>query len=188
VTLQWREVPTVAAVEKALAKRARRRLRDALTAAPTPTANQLAHAADLLTEMDADTLVARLLDLCRDEPTTAPREVEVVSASVAARPRPEKRGAGRDRPARRTRGADTRAAHFEINWGRRDGATPQRLLALLCRRGGVTGRMIGAIDIDGRRATFEVADSAAPDFEQRAGRPDARDPHLVIRRARSRSR
>jgi ATP-dependent RNA helicase DeaD len=117
-----------------------------------------------------------------------PREVEVVSASAPVRPRLEKSGARGDRPARRTRGVETRAAHFEINWGRRDGATPQRLLALLCRRGGVTGRMIGAIDIDGRRATFEVADSAVPDFEQRAGMPDARDPHLVIRRARSRRR
>jgi hypothetical protein len=45
--------------------------------------------------------------------------------------------------------------------------------------------MIGAIDIDGRRTTFEVADSAVPAFEQRAGMPDARDPNLVIRRARA---
>jgi ATP-dependent RNA helicase DeaD len=185
VSLQWRDVPSVAAVEKSLAKRARRRLRDALAAAPAPTEKQLADAAVLLAEMEADTLVARLLELCREERTTAPRDVEVISTTASARPWLEKGGARRDRPARRTRGAEARAAHFEINWGRRDGATPQRLLAMLCRRGGVTGRMIGAIDIDGRRTTFEVADSAVPAFEQRAGMPDARDPNLVIRRARA---
>ena len=76
--------------------------------------------------------------------------------------------------------------HFEINWGHRDGATPQRLLAMLCRRGDVTSRAIGAIDIDQKVATFEVVEHVARDFERRVSEPDERDPHLFIRRARAR--
>lgn len=74
------------------------------------------------------------------------------------------------------------AARFEINYGHDDGATPQRLLALLCRRGDVSGRAIGAIDIDNRSTVFEVSERAAQDFERRARQTDSRDPHLVIRR------
>jgi hypothetical protein len=45
--------------------------------------------------------------------------------------------------------------------------------------------LLGAFDSDGRRTPFVGADSAVPAFEQRAGMPDARDPNLVIRRARA---
>jgi undecaprenyl pyrophosphate synthase len=48
--------------------------------------------------------------------------------------------------------------------------------------------MIGAIDIDRGRATFEVADSVARQFEQSVRVPDSRDPDLVIRRAGSNRR
>ncbi|MEE8310760.1 MAG: DEAD/DEAH box helicase, partial [Candidatus Binatia bacterium] len=194
LTMEWREVPTAAEVEKALAKQARRRLREALTSASEPNEKQLAHASALLEEMDPATLVARLVELCRDADKAAPREVDTVSARANQARGPERRPASRDRSAPRgrsseahkssTRGSDARAATFEINWGHRDGATPQRLLAHLCRRGAVTGRMIGAIDIDSRMTSFEVADSVARQFESSAGIRDARDPHLLIRRAR----
>jgi len=82
-------------------------------------------------------------------------------------------------------GSQDSAARFEINWGHRGGANPQRLLAVLCRRGDVSSRMIGAIDIDSHTTTFEVADHASHEFEANVTRPDARDPHLRIRRARA---
>jgi hypothetical protein len=44
---------------------------------------------------------------------------------------------------------------------------------------------IGAIDIDSRTTSFEVAESVAHQFERSAGMRDSRDPHLQIRRARS---
>lgn len=88
-------------------------------------------------------------------------------------------------PARAPRGrSDDRAARFEINWGARGGATPQRLVALLCRRGDVSSRMIGSIDIDSHGARFEISDRVARQFEQSASMPDSRDPDLYIRRAR----
>ncbi len=185
VSMQWSEVPSAASVEKSLAKQARHRLRDWLAAAPEPDKKQLAHAVSLLEEMDATVLVARLVELGREKPKAQAREVEATSATGDVRQRPERRAAHSDRPARRERNFAARSAQFEINWGRHDGATPQRLLALLCRRGDVTSRMIGAIDINSRKATFEVADSVARQFECSARKPDSRDPDLVISRARS---
>jgi len=188
LTMQWQDVPTAAAVEKSLAKRARRHLRESLAAAPTPDAKQLAHAAALLEEMDASTLVAHLVELSREKDKTAPREVNTATATSRAQREPGNRRYDRDRPdrgrpARRDRNLSARATHFEINWGRRDGATPQRLVALLCRRGDITSRMIGTIEIARGMATFEVAGSVAHQFEESVRLPDSRDPDLVIRRA-----
>lgn len=83
------------------------------------------------------------------------------------------------------RGDEAGATRFEINWGHRGGASPQRLLAVLCRRGDVTSRLIGAIDIDTHTSTFEVAAHASHAFEAAVRQPDERDPHLFIRRARN---
>jgi len=187
VTVQWCAAPTAASVETALAKRERRRLRDAIAAAPEPSKKQLAHAQALLEETDAASLVACLVELCQEKRKAAPRKIETTPATTAPATferRPDSRGAYRDRPARRERNFAARPARFEINWGHRDGATPERLLAMLCRRGDVTSRAIGAIDIDKRTTTFEVADSDARRFERRATMPDSRDRDLVIRRAR----
>jgi ATP-dependent RNA helicase DeaD len=183
VKLSWKDVPTAAAVEKTLAKRARRELRESLKTAAEPDKKQLTHAQSLLEEMDAETLVAQLVEMCRGKAKAAPQDVSAAPANFHESRGPEKRSTHRDRPVRRERSFDARTARFEINWGRRDGATPERLLAMLCRRGDVTSRVIGTIDIDHRCATFEVTDSAARKFEDSAGRPDSRDPHLVIKRA-----
>jgi len=183
VKIKWCDVPTAAAVEKALAKQERRRLREAIAAAETPTKKQLTQAEALLEENDPATLVATLVELCRDKSRAKPQDVDVRAPAFASERAAEK-GAFRDRPIRGKRDFNARTATFEINWGRRDGATPQRLLAMLCRRGDVTSHAIGSIDIDGNRATFEVVDTQAANFERRAGKPDSRDPGLVIRRAR----
>jgi len=186
--MQWCGVPTAAEVERALAKRARRQLRASLAAAPAPSEKQLSYAQGLLEEADAPTVVARLVELCREHSKTAPRELSENSATSWNERESYKPGPSRDRQQRRERSPRMRSAYFEINWGRRDGATPPRLVAMLCRRGDVTSRMIGAIDIDSRWTTFEVADSVAHRFEHSAGMPDSRDPDLVIRRARSNRR
>jgi ATP-dependent RNA helicase DeaD len=185
VSIKWSDAPTAAAVEKSLAKRARKRLRESLAAAPEPTEKQLAHATALLEDMDAPALVACLVELAREDKKIVPRDVGTVTESAPAgraragrktdRNRPERprdrfkterdspehaRGkfkADRNRPVRRERNFSKHPVNFEINWGRRDGATPQRLVAMLCRRGDIESRMIGAIDLDPRRATFELS-------------------------------
>jgi ATP-dependent RNA helicase DeaD len=78
--------------------------------------------------------------------------------------------------------SDETFVRFEINWGHRGGATPARLLAHLCRRGGVSARAIGALQIDRRNSQFEVASSAADAFASKAAVPDQRDPELKINR------
>ena len=202
VKLQWREVPTAATVEKALAKRERRRLREALEAAADPAAAQIAFAEKLLDGIEPAHLVARLVELCRDPRHAAACDIEPLSSAPARSRTTADRAPWQDRPeprakrldARQDRGDDARrsparqlADRFEMNWGHQGGATPQRVLAVLCRRGDVSSRAIGAIDIDTDTSSFEVARDVARDFERNADQPDDRDPHLVIRRARGRS-
>ncbi len=69
---------------------------------------------------------------------------------------------------------------FRVNWGANNGADPRRLLALLCRRGGVNSKQIGAIRIGPVASTFEVCSVSAPEFAKAAQRPDARDPRVRI--------
>ncbi len=72
---------------------------------------------------------------------------------------------------------------FTINWGFESGANPRRLLAMACRRGGITNHDVGSIGVDPRSSTIDVASRAAADFQTRASRRDSRDKNLVIERA-----
>ena len=74
---------------------------------------------------------------------------------------------------------------FSINWGRRDGADPRRVMAHVCRRGGIESNEVGAIAVQMAATTFEVATEAAERFLRAVATPDSRDPHLVIVRDRS---
>jgi ATP-dependent RNA helicase DeaD len=69
---------------------------------------------------------------------------------------------------------------FRINWGERQGADARRLLALVCRRGGIRGSEVGAIRIGVTGATFEVAANVAESFAAAVREPDARDPRVHI--------
>ena len=69
---------------------------------------------------------------------------------------------------------------FQINWGERQGADPRRLLAMVCRRGGIRGDGVGAIRIGETSSTFEVAAPAAKSFARAVKKPDARDPKIRI--------
>lgn len=77
-------------------------------------------------------------------------------------------------------GAAPSFTRFRINWGRRDGADPRRVMAHVCRRGQVESHLVGAIAVQFAFTTFEIASEAAATFQRRAQRPDRRDPHLVI--------
>jgi len=95
------------------------------------------------------------------------------------------------RPAAPARGGDDRGGdgfggfqRFRINWGSRDGADPRRVMAHVCRRGGVDSDAVGQIRVQFAFTTFEIAAPVAAAFERSARRPDRRDPHLVIVRDR----
>lgn len=75
------------------------------------------------------------------------------------------------------------AVLFRINLGARDKADPRWMLPLICRRGGVTRREVGAIRIGPTDTVFEIAGSAVDDFARAAAENDPRAPHVVITRA-----
>ena len=57
---------------------------------------------------------------------------------------------------------------FKLNIGRRKNADPRWLLPLICRRGGVTKKDIGAIRIFEEESAFEVSAAAAENFTKAA--------------------
>jgi len=72
---------------------------------------------------------------------------------------------------------------FRVNMGAKDKAEARWLLPLICRRGGITNREVGAIRIGPRETVFEIAGAAARDFEASAAETDPRAPHVRIERA-----
>jgi ATP-dependent RNA helicase DeaD len=80
------------------------------------------------------------------------------------------------------------AVVFRINVGAQSKAEPGWLLPLICRRGGVTRRDVGAIRIGQRTSEFEIAGSAVAEFSQKAAVPDPRAPHVRIERLSSDAR
>jgi ATP-dependent RNA helicase DeaD len=70
---------------------------------------------------------------------------------------------------------------FQVSWGTRDGADPRRLLAILCRRGDITGDDVGAIEIGERSTRVDIALHAATQFADASQKPDPRNPQIMIR-------
>ena len=71
---------------------------------------------------------------------------------------------------------------FHVSWGDSHGADARRLVAMMCRRGGIAGGDIGAIRIGRTSSMIEVSTAAAASFEESATRPDPRDPRVRVRR------
>lgn len=69
---------------------------------------------------------------------------------------------------------------FTINVGRSKNADPKWLIPLLCRRGDITKREIGKIQILQRETRVEIARSAAMQFAVAIQRPDTKDRQIHI--------
>lgn len=89
--------------------------------------------------------------------------------------RPHVRGAPPDRPQ------EGGWVPFRISWGQVHGADARRLVAMLCRRGGIRGSDIGAIRVARTHSVVEVAQPVASAFEKATSVPDPRDPRVRIR-------
>lgn len=72
-------------------------------------------------------------------------------------------------------------AQFQVSWGELHGADSRRMLAMLCRRGGIGSGDVGAIRIGRVASTVEIAADVAEQFGDAAGKTDMRDPRIVIR-------
>lgn len=70
------------------------------------------------------------------------------------------------------------AVVFRVNLGAESRAEPGWLLPLICRRGGVTRREVGAIRVGPQYSEFEIAGEAAKDFALAASQSDPRAPHV----------
>ncbi|QFR33660.1 DEAD/DEAH box helicase [Ancylobacter sp. TS-1] len=130
-----------------------------------PGEDDAAAARTLLATHSAEHLAAALARMYRAS-LPAPEEVEDPGEPRSARERPV-RGAF-DGPV-----AAGESAWFRLTIGRRQNADPKWLLPLICRRGNVTRRDIGAIRIFDEETAFEVGLAAVERFSKAAGRPDS---------------
>jgi len=85
-----------------------------------------------------------------------------------------------ERPVDASRAGDAQWVPFRVTWGEAHGADARRLVAMLCRRGGIRGSDIGAIRVSRTSSTVEVAAAVARGFEAAAREPDPRDPRVEI--------
>ncbi len=174
----WKHAPSPADVRRAADERLLADLGAPPPEGSTPDPRLRALAEKLLSSGDPVTLVTNLLARTRHDGPCAPREVTAITpppprASSAPRTMPP--------PGRGAEGGGGQSfVPFRINWGQRHGADPRRLLALVCRRGGIEGFQVGAIRIGQTASTFEVSAPVAGGFAQAVRKPDARDPRIRI--------
>jgi ATP-dependent RNA helicase DeaD len=159
-------------------------------------AHALSIAERVLAGEHAKIAVARLVEKAGLRGPTAPRDVRAVAAPRESRPAFPRSGLPPAGPAGvpsyaahpKSAAADRRAepaawVPFRVTWGGRHGADARRLLALVCRRGGIRGADVGAIRIEAAYSLVDIAASVAERFEGQAAEPDPRDPRVSIARA-----
>ncbi|MBM4357071.1 MAG: DEAD/DEAH box helicase [Deltaproteobacteria bacterium] len=71
---------------------------------------------------------------------------------------------------------------FRVTWGEAHGADVRRLLAMVCRRGGIASSDVGRINVGRYASQLEVSSEVAASFESAARQPDPRDPRVRIER------
>jgi ATP-dependent RNA helicase DeaD len=153
-----------------------RMLQDTLFADPS-TEEDLTLARAMLAERSAEDIAAALARLYRSR-LPSPEDI-IDPGSDKGRSRDD-RGDSRDRGEDRAPAPDTQARRadfegsvwFRIAAGRKRNAEARWLLPMICRRGGVTKKDIGAIRIYGDHSEFEIAPQSAEKFAENLKRPD----------------
>ncbi|WGD55816.1 DEAD/DEAH box helicase [Bradyrhizobium sp. CB1650] len=163
-----------------------RMLKDAVFTEET-TADDLALARALLAERSAEDIAAALARLYRAR-LPSPEDI-LDPGERSGRPRDDRgrdndRGPGDDRPARpRSKAGKSSSRHgmteasvwFRAAIGRRKNAEARWLLPMICRRGGIDKRDIGAIRIMDTTTEFEISERVAESFAVKIRRPDKED-------------
>jgi len=184
VQVAWKPAPSADDI--------RLRDRDQLAAEIKALAGEVADddravAQSLLAEVSPDALVAALVRVRREQ-RPSPEELTVPPsmrprAAKPERPQREPREQREQRPHREQRQArGSGGVWFTINVGRSKHADPKWLVPLLCRRGDVTKRAIGKIEILMKETRVEIAPDAAAHFAEAVRRPDTKDKHIHIER------
>ena len=165
------------------------------TFAPIPSAETLSDTRDqkMFDQLTADFVEGEAIDerslalaerlLGSSEPARAVGRLVANMLARQAEPRDVTPIVAPDQRERRER-APTREGYtkFRVSWGTIYGADVRRLVAMICRRGNIEGRDIGAINLGKTSTVVEVASRVAEQFEQAASKPDPRDPRVMIRR------
>lgn len=161
------------------------RMKDVLFTEET-TADDLALAQALLAERSPEDIAAALARLYRAR-LPSPEDI-IDPGERSGRPRDE-RGrdrfeGGDDRPAKpRSKSGKASSKHgmaegsvwFRAAIGRRKNAEARWLLPMICRRGGIDKRDIGAIKIMDTTTEFEISERVADSFATKIKRPDKED-------------
>jgi ATP-dependent RNA helicase DeaD len=173
------------------------RMKDVLFTEET-TPDDLALAQALLAERSAEDIAAALARLYRAR-LPSPEDI-IDPGERSSRPRDDR---GRDRFEGRGEGGDDRAAKprskpgkasskhgmaegsvwFRAAIGRRKNAEARWLLPMICRRGGIDKRDIGAIKIMDTTTEFEISERVAESFAAKVKRPDKEDSIRIERMA-----
>jgi ATP-dependent RNA helicase DeaD len=177
VTYTWTAAPGAAEIASEGEKRLEAALVAASEAGREPSASVLAVAESLGKHIKKDALIHLLLER---ELESVPKgeKLKPVDLKVVTRdafrptgPPPDREEFARD------------AVRFRINLGGDARAEAGWLLPLICRRGGVTRREIGAIRVvSAGFSEFEIAGHAAADFALAAAQSDPRAPHVRVER------
>ncbi|MBR0957677.1 DEAD/DEAH box helicase [Bradyrhizobium japonicum] len=161
------------------------RMKDVLFTEET-TADDLVLAQALLAERSPEDIAAALARLYRAR-LPSPEDI-IDPGERTGRPRDE-RGrdryeGGDDRPAKpRSKSGKASSKHgmadasvwFRAAIGRRKNAEARWLLPMICRRGGIDKRDIGAIKIMDTTTEFEISERVAESFAAKIKRPDKED-------------
>ncbi len=198
VELKWPPLPKAAEIKKKINARAHEKLSEELEAALAEGSSErhLAQAGALLAGAEPEALVAALLARLEPKRRAQPKDLNVPHMNKDSHKKGgyqkggyQKGGYQKDKKGsfdKSNRGSKTpfNTVRFFINRGIKQGATPGRILAELCRRGKVNGSDIGSIAIHPNASTFDVRAEVSVQFEESAGRRDSRDPNTLIRRDR----
>jgi len=182
IKIDWTPPPSA----ETIAAAARARLADELAAGAEPAPDVARAADDLLARVEGKLPVRELLRrLVSRELGRLPAGEPLRAVSIQTAGRDAGRHDGHQPAGRRQSHAQfaREGVAFRINLGANDRADPRWLLPLICRRGGVTRREVGAIRIGPDETMFEIAGDAASDFTLAAAEPDPRARHVVITRA-----
>lgn len=186
VEVHWRDVPTAAEVQEHVDAKhriaVRVRVEEALAKGATDA--QVAMANELLSSHESVDVVSALLAAIEPKRRATGKDVHGGGGDAQRGRGGYEQGGRASYGGSQHGGATGGAVRFFINYGANQGANPGRILAAVCRRGGVEGHHIGSIAIHPNAATFDVSPEVAEGFETGAGRRDPRDPSVMIRRDR----
>ncbi|MFO0549097.1 MAG: DEAD/DEAH box helicase [Polyangiaceae bacterium] len=153
---------------------------DATDPAADPSGAWMQTATRIASAGNVTIAIARLLAMS-GRALAEPREVEPIQPPRVKATAPHLEAPRAPRP--RAPLGSTKWVRFRISWGEAHGADARRILAMVCRRGGVDRGDVGTIEVRRVFSTVDVAESVAEAFAAAASQPDPRDPRVSIRRA-----